>query len=765
MSRFALFALVIGIGFSLTAGCGKKPDPAPANGETPGGEAPQDPALTARNAHFAKLKTNNQEAKRAAVEDLSWLAEDDPEVLPALVELLKDKGTAGAGRTLTNQINSTREAAALTLLQCGKKGEALLKEKGVPILRAELADKSPVIREHTIYTIGQLGTVGVSLAPDVQKLCTDTDANVRGAAFDALRVLGVPDPTALAKLLTHDDAEIARLAAELIGTVAEIPKSAVDPLRAALTSANTNIRREAANALGRAGPNAASAVPDLITAITTLYPAEASVETNSENLDLKFAYWQALGRIGEPAVAPTTKLLDHTNPLVQFYAMRTLGNIGPPAKPAADALKKRLADRDPQLALESACALIRIGEAKDEALALVQRALDSPVGLVAGEAINVILRIGEAGKPLIPAALKHLASTSALARYKALELVSTLPPAEAAKVVPEMSNLVTDEDRYIREAVGQLLQQLGPAAAPAAEALGKALPDEKEPDIRNQFVEALLAMGPDAKPALPGLLPLVSEKGLPYHLRAKAALAVAVIDPTSPDVSSALIKATADSDNTVSSAAILALGKLNPLSPEALAALVKLANPRVKYPSRLAALKALTAAGPRAKSAKAELEAMTNDPLKGLALWATVAVAAIDGDVKKSAVAVRAGLNDRNALVRSSAAEALLLIGPTTDDLPALLKLLRDVSETTKSAAATATGQLGASAKDAVPLLIRLLDDRDPEVRVATTEALGHMGDAAFPAIPKLKELAGNYSDNSGTRPAAKKALEKLGVR
>jgi hypothetical protein len=39
------------------------------------------------------------------------------------------------------------------------------------------------------------------------------------------------------------------------------------------------------------------------------------------------------------------------------------------------------------------------------------------------------------------------------------------------------------------------------------------------------------------------------------------------------------------------------------------------------------------------------------------------------------------------------------------------------------------------------------------------------MGLDAFPAIPRLKELARNYSDSSGTRAAARKALEKLGVR
>src|SRR5262245_62055334 len=143
MRRFAFLLLLLGIGFFI--GCGKKPAPAPANsgGDGGGGGTSDDPAA-GRTALLAKLKSNNQELKRNAAEDLSWLAEDDAEVLPALVELLKDKATAGAGRTLTNQINSTREAAAFTLLRCGKKGRAVLQEKGLPVLREGLSDPSAV---------------------------------------------------------------------------------------------------------------------------------------------------------------------------------------------------------------------------------------------------------------------------------------------------------------------------------------------------------------------------------------------------------------------------------------------------------------------------------------------------------------------------------------------------------------------------------------------------------------------------------------------
>ena len=263
MRRLARLSLLFGLTFACAGGCGKKPAPAPDAG---GGVAVQpeesgDPvvvAAAARGKSLAGLKSNKQDVRRAAIEDLSWLAEDDPAVLPALVEMLRDKGTAGTGRTETNKVNSTREAAALALLKCTK-GEAVLKDKGFAALREGLTDPAAVVREHTAYTIGQLGPIAKPLAPDVQKLCTDPDSNVRGVAFDALRVTGVADPAALAKLLKHTDEEVIRLTAELIRLLPDVPAEAVAPLTDALVSDNSNVSAAAAEGLAAAGPKAAPA--------------------------------------------------------------------------------------------------------------------------------------------------------------------------------------------------------------------------------------------------------------------------------------------------------------------------------------------------------------------------------------------------------------------------------------------------------------------------------------------------------------------------
>jgi HEAT repeat protein len=758
MRRISLFGLLFGL--IVAAGCGKKPaPPPPADDPGPGAPAPAADPAAERNKLLSGLKSTNQQVRQTAIEDLSWLAEDDPAVLPALLDLLRDKTTAGPGRTLANQINSTREAAALAILKCTN-GAKVMKEKGLAVLREGLSDPSAPVREHTAYTIGLLGPLARPLAPDVQKLCTDPDANVRGVAFDTLRVTGIADPVALVKLLRSDNEEVIRLAAELIPLIPDMPAAAVGPLAEALAADNSNVRAAAAEGLAAAGPKAAPAAPALADAVTKIYPAEFDPKTarfdGPEN-----SYWKALARIGEAAVGPTAKLLEHSNMLVRSLAARTLGEIGAPAKPAKDALKKALKDPTINVSAEAAIALVKLGEPPQDSLDLMRRAIDVPDGRIAQYAIEALPRMGDAGKPLVPQAVAKVGDANPFTRYAAVALVGQLPPAEATKYAAEVGTLATDEVADVRRTVGRVLEQIGPAGAPAAEALGKALPGEKEEDVRNQFVEALVAMGPGAKPALPGLLPLVAGKGLLPHLRTRAAGAAVAADPASPAVAAALVKAAADDEPAVRVAAADAMGRLDPLPPDALGTLAKLAKSDPKYGPRVAALRAMTTAGPRAKPARAELDAIATGQQPGLALWAKVAQAAIDGDAKAAAPVVRAGLTDRNVQARAAAAESLLVIGPAPADLPALLKLLMEVNGATKLAAAKGVGTFGPAAKDAVPQLKRLLDDKEAEVRIAAADALGQIGPASKPAVARLKELRSDPL----AKFAAQRALDKIGAK
>ena len=133
----------------------------------------------------------------------------------------------------------------------------------------------------------------------------------------------------------------------------------------------------------------------------------------------------------------------------------------------------------------------------------------------------------------------------------------------------------------------------------------------------------------------------------------------------------------------------------------------------------------------------------------------------MDGDVAKAAATVRAGLADKKPDVRGAAVGALVGIGPKPEDLPALLKLLKERNGETREAAVQCLGRLGPAAKEAVPQLMKLLiDDVIGDVRAPRDAPATSARRAA--GSPKLQEAARN---DPAAEPAAKKALEKLGVK
>ena len=660
------------------------------------------------------------------------------------------------------RITSTREAAARALALAGPKGEAALREKGLAALREGLDDPQPAVREHTAYSIGLLGAVARPLSPDVMKLCTHSDSNVRGMAFDAIRSIGVTNIPGFVLFLNHENVEIGQLAAELVPSFQEVPDAAVPTLMEALKSKTESIRVAAGEGLAIAGTRAAPAVASLAQAIKISYPAEYDPEAIVV-LGPEMTYSRALAKIGEPAVSSLAELMGQTNALVRALAARTLGEVGASAKPAAAKLRDALKDRFGFVAVEAACALCRLGEGKDDAVELVKRAIDAPNN-VAQTAIDAIPRMGDAGRPLVGIALAKLRSDNPYAKYAAIGLVGTLESDEAKKHAAELGLLVSDELAEVRQRAAFVLEKLGPAGSPAADSLGKALLAETDESIRDRFVDALIAMGTGAKPALPALLPLAADRSLPVSRRERVIAAVATADPSSKDVATILVEVAGDPDQSLRASAGSALGRLDPLPPEALAKLVALAKTDKRTDPRAAALRAFAHAGPRAKSARSEIEAIAAGKQQdGLALLAKVAIAAIDGDPSTAAAAVRAGLVDKKPDLRAAATSALFDIGPKPDDMSALQKLLNDRDGATRESAVRCIGKLGSVAKEAVPRLAKLLiDDVAGDVRVAAANALGEIGPAALSTAPKLRQAA---RDDRVVEPAARKALEKMGIQ
>ena len=115
-----------------------------------------------------------------------------------------------------------------------------------------------------------------------------------------------------------------------------------------LTDRSATARQEAAEALGKMGAPAKSAIAPLIAALA-----------DSDEV-VRDAAGAALTAFGKEAVEPLTDALKHKEPTVRRGAADALGEVGPPAKAAVPALRDALLDQDADVRKAVAEALKRI---------------------------------------------------------------------------------------------------------------------------------------------------------------------------------------------------------------------------------------------------------------------------------------------------------------------------------------------------------------------------------------------------------------------
>src|SRR5205823_5860854 len=109
-------------------------------------------------------------------------------------------------------------------------------------------------------------------------------------------------------------------------------KTKVQEMIQVLQNGNDAQKVQAAVALADIGPDAKDAVPALVHVLSA----------SSEDVRLNASI--ALGKIGAAAIDPVTKLLASDTAGDRYYAIWTLGWIGPPAKATAPLVIKALKD-------------------------------------------------------------------------------------------------------------------------------------------------------------------------------------------------------------------------------------------------------------------------------------------------------------------------------------------------------------------------------------------------------------------------------------
>ncbi len=177
----------------------------------------------------------------------------------------------------------------------------------------------------------------------------------------------------------------------------------------ALKDKNTYNRDTAAYALGTMKTDAKAAIPALAELLKDKEPANRCAAARA---------LETMAVETKGVLSALTAALNDEDINVVFYVARTLGQLGPQAKPAAPALRGVIGkDRHPHVRLPAAEALVKIGEYKSEAFAALASLVDEEKS---HEAVQALARLAAEVKtngelkivlPALESALKDKRST------------------------------------------------------------------------------------------------------------------------------------------------------------------------------------------------------------------------------------------------------------------------------------------------------------------------------------------------------------------
>jgi HEAT repeat protein len=241
----------------------------------------------------------------------------------------------------------------------GNEEELRYKEKTINEWIKELDHNDWEVRRNAARALEQKGPEAKDAIPALIEALEDEDEYVRTAASRALGKIGPEAERAIPALMKmiKDQVMIVRMgAAAGLGGIGPKAREAIPLLADALESPHEdhNVKREAAEALGKMGPEA---IPSLVKALQ-----------NNQYFARRMSAL-ALGEIGgADAVPALIKALQDGDRSVRVISVQALGKIGPDAREAIPALTRALKDTHYSVRWNATRALwiIRTGAMKDQ---------------------------------------------------------------------------------------------------------------------------------------------------------------------------------------------------------------------------------------------------------------------------------------------------------------------------------------------------------------------------------------------------------------
>ncbi len=369
------------------------------------------------------------------------------------------------------------------------------------------------------------------------------------------------------------------------------------------------------------------------------------------------------------------------------------------------------------------------------------------------------LRVGDLPVD-IPDIIAKLANPDIKVKQQAVQELSKFGD-EAKPAVPALMKCLTVGDVAFRQEVLALIKKLGGTPGRDDVALLATLAADKTfPEGRLFALDGLATLGAAAKPALPALIAMLTEKDAVQ--KRKAILVIGQIGPDARDqVFKQFVEFLRDPDKETAKAAGEALPKLGKPAKEqipVLATFLSDANDNVrKY-----ALTALMDLGPDAESATVQIVAVArNDKLPELRKAALATMLALKPKDKLTVDLMTASLKDTDPGVCLQALAALAEIGPSGGALSGLIQALDHKNEDVRKAADEAFAK-AAFDKSHVKALATVLGlNKSVKVRMQIVDALGRLKADASDAAEDLGKVA--EESQGDLRLKAIRALAELG--
>ena len=264
----------------------------------------------------------------------------------------------------------------------------------------------------------------------------------------------------------------------------ELRREAIVELVARLKDERPHVREVAARALASLPP-----APEIVIPVWEEAMKDADPTTALHALD-------AMATLGAPAVPRLVNLLE-THGQARAEVAYILGQMGPEAAAATDALAQLAADEDLHVATEAAIALGKIGPGAKDAVPALCAVLESEDEKNAHAIILALGNIGPDAAEAEPLVLKAMESDDkALAVIAARTLIDTqasVSQETAAKATPVFVAGLGDPLPATRKAAADGLAALGPLAREAIPSLEKASQDNVAA-VREAAVDALKTM-------------------------------------------------------------------------------------------------------------------------------------------------------------------------------------------------------------------------------------------------------------------------------